>query len=427
MKTNAPWNVRFTAITVALLAVATIPAAKAGPPQYQIFDIGVIDAGDSASQGFGASTGGIGVGRSIRTNASQAFSWTQGGGIVGLPNLSGRNHAVANSAAIGIVVGTAATSLFGTSRLPVMWQNGAVSQLPLPPGETLGDANSVNASSVAVGSVDAGSFQRGAIYSGGSGTIITQTTATGCFFLTAFGINDSGRVVGQGIDPNNAARNVGIYYDIGQSMAFEVGALPGLNGALAFGVSNTGYVVGSTMLNQGSGLPFIWSDQGGMVAIPLATGTSQGSARAVNSAGWVVGTDSSAFAIPFLYDGTNTYRLADLIPANSGWDLSTNTSSSADGISEDNVIVGTGVHNGDTHAYAMVPVASSPTPTPTATATATPTATAVATPTATVTPTATPTATATSTPTGEPTPTPRRSSPTPRPRPTPLPRPQVAG
>ena len=26
-----------------------------------------------------------------------------------------------------------------------MWQNGAVSQLPLPPGETLGDANSVNA------------------------------------------------------------------------------------------------------------------------------------------------------------------------------------------------------------------------------------------------------------------------------------------
>ena len=156
-----------------------------------------------------------------------------------------------------------------------------------------------------------------------------------------------------------------------RTMAFEVGALPGFNGALAFGVSNTGYVVGSSMLNQGSGLPFIWSDQGGMVAIPLATGTSEGSARAVNSAGWVVGNDSSAFSIPFLYDGTNTYRLADLIPPNSGWDLSMNTSSSADGISEDSVIVGTGVHNGETHAYAMVPVAPSPTPTPTATPTAT--------------------------------------------------------
>jgi uncharacterized membrane protein len=393
MKTNARSNRRFIAFTAGLW-VAIISAATATTPQYQIYDIGVIEVGDDASQGFGVSQGGIAVGRSIRTGGSQAFTWTINGGIVGLPNLTGRNHAVANSAADQVVVGTAATTLFGSDRLPIKWLNGAVSQLPLPPGETLGDANSVNTSGVAVGSVDAGSLQRGAIYTGAGGAIITQTTPTGSFFVTAFGINDSGRVVGQGIDPNNAARNVGIVYDIGQSMAFEVGALPGFNGALSFAVSNTGHVVGSSMFNQGSGLPFIWSDQGGMVAIPLATGTSEGSARAVNSAGWVVGNDSSAFSIPFLYDGTNTYRLADLIPPGSGWDLSMNTSSSADGISEDGIIVGTGVHNGETHAYAMVPAAPSPTPTPT--------------------PTATPTAT--------PTPAPR-VTPTPRARPTPRPRP----
>jgi len=422
MKTNARSNLQSIVFIVALLSVATFRAATATTPQYQIYDIGVIDAGDTASQGFGVSEGGVAVGRSIRTGGSQAFTWTLNDGLIGLPNLAGRNHAVSNSANDnGIVVGTAATTLFGSSRVPVMWQNGAVSQLPLPAGETLGDANSVNAANVAVGSVDGGSLQRGAIYNAGSGTIITQTTANGSFFVTAFGINDSGRVVGQGIDPNNAARNVGIVYDIGESLALEVGALPGLNGALAFGVSNTGYVVGSSMLNQGSGLPFIWSDQGGMVAIPLATGTSQGSARAVNSAGWVVGNDSSAFSIPFLYDGKNTYRLADLIPPNSGWDLSMNTSSSALGISEDGVIVGTGVHNGETHAYAMVPVAPSPTPTATPTATATATAAATPTATATITPTATPTATATSTPTGEP--PPMRSSPTPRAHPSPRPRP----
>jgi uncharacterized membrane protein len=403
MKTNARWKARFIAIIAALLSFATVRAGTATTPQYQIYDIGVIDAGDDASQGFGVSHGGIAVGRSIRTGGSQAFTWTLQGGIAGLPNLAGRNHAVANSAADQTVVGTAATTLFGTDRLPIKWFNGVVSQLPLPPGETLGDANSVNFSGIAVGSVDAGSNQRGAIYLGGGGGIITATTATGCFFVTAFGINDSSRIVGQGIDPNNAARNVGIVYDIGDNDAFEVGALAGFNGALAFGVSNTGYVVGSSMLNQGSGLPFIWSDQGGMVAVPLASGTSQGSARAVNSAGWVVGTDSSAFAIPFLYDGTNTYRLADLIPPNSGWDLSMNTSSSADGISEDGVIVGTGVHNGETHAYAMVPVSTTPTPTPTPTATAT------------VTPT--PTATATPRPTVTP-----RPAPTPRERPTPRPR-----
>jgi hypothetical protein len=364
-----------------------------GGPQYQIYDIGVVQPGDTASQGLGVSRAGIAVGRSLSNDGSQAFTWTLNSGLVGLPNLAGRSYCVSNSATdSGSVVGTGATTAFGSGRLPVIWQNGGVSQLPLPVGQTLGDANSVNASNVAVGSVNAGSDQRGVIYDGNSATIITQTTPDGSFFLTAFGINDSGRIVGQGIDPVHAARNVGIAYDIGQSMAFDVGALPGMNGALAFGVSNTGYVVGSSMFNQGSGLPFIWSDQGGMVAIPLVSGTSQGTAQGVNSNGWVVGTDSGNFAVPFLYDGTTSYRLADLIPPNSGWDLSTNTFSSALGISEDKVIVGTGVHNGDIRAYAMVPVSPTPTPTPS--------------PTPTVTPTATP-----------------RATPTPRPRPAPHPRP----
>jgi hypothetical protein len=120
--------------------------------------------------------------------------------------LSGRSYCVSNSANDnGVVVGTGATTAFGAGRLPVIWQNGVVSQLPLPVGETLGDANSVNSSNVAVDSVDGGSLQRGVIYSGGSAMIITQTTTSGSFFLTAFGINDSGRVVGQGIDPQNAA------------------------------------------------------------------------------------------------------------------------------------------------------------------------------------------------------------------------------
>jgi hypothetical protein len=205
-----------------------------------------------------------------------------------------------------------------------------------------------------VGSVGSGSLQRGVIYSGSNATIISQTTPNGSFFVTAFDTNDYGRIVGQGIDPNNAAVNVGIVRDpIGE--AFSVGALPDHNGAIAYGVSNTGHVVGASMLNQGSSLPFIWTNNGGIAAIPLPAGTTQGSARAVNSWGWAVGTASSAFAIPFLYDGAQTYRLADLIPANSGWDLSANTSSSALGISDRRVIVGTGVHNGATRAYAMVP------------------------------------------------------------------------
>jgi len=390
-------NIFYGAIAATLTSVTAISATSAPVPQYQIYDIGVAQVGDKASQGLGVSRAGIAVGRSLANNGSQAFTWTLKGGLVGLPNLAGRSYSVSNSANdSGTVVGTGATTAFGSGRLPVIWQNGVVSQLPLPVGQTLGDANSINASNVAVGSVNAGSDQRGVIYDGGSATVITQTTPDGSYFLTAFGINDSGRIVGQGIDPVHAARNVGIAYDIGQNMAFDVGALPGMNGALAFGVSNTGYVVGSSMFNQGSGMPFIWSDQGGIVAIPLVADTSQGSASAVNSVGWVVGTDSGNFAVPFLYDGTTSYRLADLIPPNSGWDLSINTFSSAQGISEDNAIVGTGVHNGDIRAYAMIPVSPTPTPSPS------------------VTPTPSPSATPTTTP---------RATPTPRPRPVPHARP----
>jgi hypothetical protein len=356
-------SVRRAAALLGCIAVSQ-SMVFAQAPQYQIFDIGVVQAGDTAAQGLGVSPGGVAVGRSLRSGASQAFSWTGSGGIVGLPNLAGRSFCVSNGANDnGVVVGSGSTTTFGSNRLPVIWQNGVASQLPLPGGQTTGDANKVNAAGVIVGSVNGGSLQRGAIYQGGGASVITQTTPGGSFFVTAFGINNSGRVVGQGIDPNDAARNVGIVYDIGSSAAYEVGALPDHNGALSFGVSNAGHVVGASMMNQGSGLPFIWSQKGGIAPIPLPTGTSQGSARGVNSAGWAVGTASSAFAIPFVYDGQQTYRLADLIPSNSGWNLSTNTSSSALGISDNGVIVGTGVLNGQTRAYAMVPVPNAPVPT----------------------------------------------------------------
>src|SRR5213080_965739 len=130
MKIRITPNIRCTAIATSLVSIGLFPGATATTPQYQIYDIGVIDAGDTASQGFGVSGGGVAVGRSIRTGGSQAFTWTLNTGIVGLPNLAGRSYAVSNSANDnGIVVGTAATTLFGSSRLPVIWQNGVVYQL----------------------------------------------------------------------------------------------------------------------------------------------------------------------------------------------------------------------------------------------------------------------------------------------------------
>ena len=344
-----------------LLAPVLTGAATAGAPQYSIVNIGTIQPADSASQGFRVSAGGIATGRSVGS-PTQAFTWTESGGLIGLPNLASpsRPFSVGNAANdFGTVVGTGSTTLFGSSPLPLIWQGGTVSQLPLPPGQTLGRANDVNDTDVAVGSVGSGVNEFGVVYQGGSGSVITTTTGNGSFLRTAFAINNAGRIVGFGIDPNNAAVNVGYVLDTDTNTAFAVPPLPGRNGCLNFDVSNAGHVTGSSMLNQGSGLPFVWHDDTGTVEIPLPPGASQGSGRGVNSKGWVVGNAGGVFAVPFLYDGTSTYALADLIPPGTGWDLNMNTSSSALGISEDGVIVGTGVFNGLTRAYAMIPV---PTP-----------------------------------------------------------------
>ena len=207
-----------------LIAWAAVAATATADPQYQIFDIGVVQVGDTASQGFGVSPAGVAVGRSFRSGGAQAFSWTQGGGLVGLPNLAGRSFAVSNDANdSGVVVGTAATTAFGSGRLPVIWQSGAVSQLPLPAGETLGDANGVNALGVAVGSVDGGSTQQAVIYNGGSATVITQTTPNGSFFVTAFGINNSGRIVGPGHRPEQRGQECGDRLRHGKPRGFRSG------------------------------------------------------------------------------------------------------------------------------------------------------------------------------------------------------------
>src|SRR4051812_4033025 len=91
-----------------ILALIAAGAVNVGAtPQYEIYDIGVVQTGDSASQGFRTSTGGIGVGRSFRSGGTQAFTWTLSGGIVGLPNLAGRSFCGSNGANdSGIVVGT---------------------------------------------------------------------------------------------------------------------------------------------------------------------------------------------------------------------------------------------------------------------------------------------------------------------------------
>lgn len=355
-------NVRMNALTSAGLLCLAASAAQAAPPAYTIVDLGVL-AHAKSSQAHGISPNGRRiVGRALGSSGFPAVEWTNSSGLLALHKLLDRPYAQAygvNDA--GVVVGLSAQTAFGSDPLPVMWVNGAAIKLQVPHGQQTGQAMAINASGEIVGSLNSDVFQRAVAWIGGVATPLSATTEDGSYMIEATGINDDGLICGQGVDPNNAALNVGLVYDSGTGMVSDIGALPGANGALPFGISNGGYVVGSSMLYQGSGMPFVWSSATGMVGIPLPPQTSEGIAYGVNSQGWTVGVAGGVYAVPFLYEGGTTYTIASLVSA-PGWNFSTTTSASAESISEDGTITGTGVYMGQTHGYALMPVPSGAAP-----------------------------------------------------------------
>lgn len=346
-------------------AAAFASGAHADAPSYTIVDLGVIGNGEF-SQAFGSSrNGGFVVGRSSDSH-DQAYRWSAQGGMQALGNIDGRQFATAygvNNA--GITVGVSATTWFGNSPLPVMWNpNGSVSALTLPEGYGWGAANAVNNSGLIVGRAGSQDGDRAVLFNAatGSSQIISATTSNGSFMTEAFGINDAGLVVGTGTDPSDLALVVSMVYNSATGEMSSLGALPGHNSAINFGVSNNGYVVGSSSLYSSEGSPFIWSASTGMKAISLPPNTSNGSGSGVNDKGWVVGNAGGEFSIPFLYADGATYTIQSLLPAGSDWDFSTNTSASAMAIADNGSIVGTAVHNGQIHAYQMTLVSSVPEP-----------------------------------------------------------------
>jgi len=347
---------RLAALALAALAATTALAGPPAPAEYTITNLGVDDPADFGSQGFGASGDGVAVGRSLGSSGSAAFYFTQADGFTPLPIPAAKPYGVANGASsTGLIAGTAADTFFGSGAAPLLWDQGVLTELPIPAGLGVGRANDVNDAGVVVGSCGGGISETATYWIDGAVSTISATTTGGATMTTAFRVNNDNVCVGVGIDPMNAARNVPLMYDIDSAQLREITTLTGDNGGIAFAISDAGHVVGSSSFNQSSGRPFIWTEADGAVEIPLPADASTASARGVNSSGHVVGIGSSAFALPFLYDGTETRLVQDLLPSDTDWDLSMNTSSSALGIAEDGAIVGTGLLSGDTRAYLMTP------------------------------------------------------------------------
>ncbi len=343
---------KLNAFLFCLLAFGT--TAALAQPSYQI--IAVTQAGQSSSNVQGISCNGQFV---VGTSNATAVYWTPTGGTVAMPGIPGRNfqspQGINNS---GVGAGFGTTTVFGSSPLPGTWNAvaGTSAALPAPAGTALGRVYSINDSGMMVGSGNGGSVERAAVYTSGSASYFTQLFLDGAPLTQAYGVSNSGRVVGAGLHASNAAVTRGFFFDPGDTIATDIGALTSLghNSAIAFDVSGD-YIVGSSSLNSGSGLtPMIWQDGVGMSAIPYVAGTTQGSARGVNASGWAVGTMSAATAIPFLFNGLQSYRLQDLLTNPAGWDLIGGTSNAAFAIADNGTIVGRGLFNGQITGFVMI-------------------------------------------------------------------------
>jgi probable HAF family extracellular repeat protein len=284
-------------------------------------------------------------------------------------------------------------------------------------GGATASAFSINSSGVTAGWADTAQGNTQGLVAGGQSAL--QVLALGS---EAFAINNSGAVVGlQGthgalwtsagmtdLGVNVAAMAINNYGEIaggdGHAVLIsgsgtqDLGTLGGGSWSAAYGISDSGEVVGSAMLANGTFRGFTWTAQNGMVALGTLGGKNS-YATGVNSAGEVAGAaalntgyehavlysngqtidlgslggnNSYAYAIndggtvvgysdvaggagtdAFVYNGGLMIDLNSLIPAGSGWDLL-----AAYGINGSGQIVGSGTYDGKSAMFLLDPTTS---------------------------------------------------------------------
>ncbi|MEN3359036.1 MAG: hypothetical protein V7637_3018 [Mycobacteriales bacterium] len=322
---------------------APAPAALAAPAaRYAVTDLGALAGGVSGANA--VNNAGVVVGVSTVDSLRQhAVRWSANGAITDLGLLPGG----ASSSALAVndagqVAGVADRSDGGFG-YPVRWSAaGAITDLGGPITNRLGEADGIDPAGRVVGG------QRPADSEGAPVGIRYGTdgapTELGAGLELARGVNARGQIVG------------------GPAYVWQAGRvtpLPDLTGgrsALAFAINVAGVVVGVSATADPAAQHAVRWAGGVPTDIGTVDGISYSEARAVNSAGQVVGTADgrcTPCAAPRAWiwqPGAPITALDTLLPAGSGWSLR-----AADGINDRGQIVGTGLHNGARHGYLLTP------------------------------------------------------------------------
>jgi probable HAF family extracellular repeat protein len=344
------------ALCVSILVAGPIFAA-ASPARADSLGLGILPGG-TVSQAFGVSADGlvvIGESNSASFPFTQAFRWTQSGGMVGLGTLPGGTSSFANgvNADGSVIVGLSTSTAFPAFGEAFRWsQSGGMVGLGVLSGGSNSQAGGVNGDgSVVVGSSSATGTSEEAFR-------WTQTSGmTGLGFLPGGSLSVANGVSADGtiVVGNNSTNGF-----LSDSQAFRwtqsggmigLGYLPGNSYSTANAISADGTViVGGSRVNAfpGNGQAFRWTQSGGMVGLGVLPGGTFSEANAVNANGTVIVGRSTSTNAPngeaFRWmSNTGMQSIQNLLVMSgvnvTGWALQSATSISGNGT----VIIGYGI------------------------------------------------------------------------------------
>ena len=330
-----------------LLSIA-IPALL-NAQTYKITDLGTLGGTESIATAINAS-GQITGGSTNASGAYHAFLWANGTmkdlGTLGGPSSQGQS--INRSGEIA-----------GYAQLPPVPAKGGYSRGPVSFYSAFTDTNGTMTALGPVGGVAYGINDSGEVIGeGGSSALLWSngnSTDLGSLGGTSgttqpTAINNAGEVVGYSYLPDGNFR--GFYWINGVMTA--LGTLGG-DWSQAYGINSAGQITGTAYTKGNLGAHAFLCGNGAMKDLGTL-GDAYSTGTSINTNGVVVGyasvPDSSETLVyhAFLYSGSKMQDLNKLIPAKSGWVLT-----QANGINDSGEIVGYGMINGQEHGFLLTP------------------------------------------------------------------------